>query len=90
MEAYRGKQVIAGIRPEYFHNKTQQDDEYMTIHTEIQELTGADLLVHTELNRTPVICRCHPGSIESGSHKMEVGINVQRIVFFDPDTGSRI
>ncbi len=90
MQPYRGRHIIAGIRPEHFHHKTESDAHSITIDSKLHELTGADLLIHTNLNGESAICRCNPDTMANGNDKVEVGIKAENIIFFDPKTDQSI
>ena len=90
IQPYRGQEVIAGIRPEHFYHKSEAGTQSIVIDNELHELTGADLLIHTNLNGAPAICRCNPDIMVDRNGQVEIGIKTNNIIFFDPATGESI
>ncbi len=91
LKDYRGKQVIAGIRPEHFGAADNgQEEASIELESLLQELTGADVLIHSKLNDTSLICRCTPDNARLETNQISLALNVERVTFFDPDSTQRI
>ena len=87
---YRGKEVIAGIRPEHFQNRRNRDKVFIAIPYEIQEYTGPDVMTYSQINDTAVIIRRNPKEDVIVNGGIEVGIKTEKICFFDKTTHKRI
>jgi len=87
---YKGKEVIAGVRPEHFQNRRNRDGVYIGITNELEEYTGADLMTYSTLNGTSVVVRRNPKEDVAIDGGIEVGIKTEKICFFDKETLVRI
>ena len=90
LATYRGREVILGIRPEHFHNRRNRDEHYLSIPSELLEFTGADLMTYTSINDQRIICRRNPRENSAIGDVIELGIKVEKVLFYDPDTELRI
>ncbi|MBU2758642.1 TOBE domain-containing protein, partial [Acidithiobacillus sulfurivorans] len=88
------RQVILGIRPEQITDPGSAR-EGSALHTvelmvEMTEPTGADTLVFTRLNKTPLVARAHPSTKLVQGTNTPLSFHMERAVFFDPDDGRRL
>ncbi|MFA7657651.1 sugar ABC transporter ATP-binding protein [Acidithiobacillus thiooxidans] len=88
------RQVILGIRPEQITDPGSAREgsalHTMELMVEMTEPTGADTLVFTRLNKTPIVARAHPSTkLVQGTNTL-LSFHMERAVFFDPDDGRRL
>ncbi len=90
LDAYKGKEVILGIRPEHFHNRRNRDEFFISVPSALQEFTGPDLMTYTNLNSERIICRRNPREGSVAGDNVELGIKIEQVVFYDKTTQLRI
>ena len=90
LKNYNGREVILGIRPEHFHNRRNKDDYYINIPSKMQEFTGPDLMTYTTLNDQRIICRRNPTENAAVDDVVELGIKIEKVVFYDKETETLI
>lgn len=84
LDAYAGKEVVFGIRPEDI--SVGENEEAFEMKVDLVELMGAEMYLHCDLEgnkltvRTPVIDGCRSDSTYSFT------INAQKLHIFDKDT----
>jgi multiple sugar transport system ATP-binding protein len=92
-DAYVGKQVIVGLRPEHITDAQRAADgaaQTVTVPVRIAEPTGADTLVTIELGEQTALARVHPQAYESGQSSMTVTLDTRKAVLFDVATEQRV
>jgi multiple sugar transport system ATP-binding protein len=87
--AYRGKDVLVGIRPEHFRRAIEPAADSLEVDIEVVEPTGPDTLVFFTLGGSEVIARLPPRSIQSGKRAL-LGVDMAKVVVFDPQSERRI
>jgi multiple sugar transport system ATP-binding protein len=90
-----GKQVTLGIRPEQITHEIHYLNEHPdTLNVpcliEMVEPTGADTLVLTHINGKEVTCRVHPTEAGRVGETQSLMFNMEKAVFFDPQTELRL
>ncbi len=95
LNAYIGKSVILGIRPEKiahrFPNQSENSDIHkLTCKVKVIEPTGPDTLVFVDINGKEVTCRVQPTDAQQPDKLMELAIDMSKVVFFDSNTENRI
>ncbi len=90
LEAYVGKEVIMGIRPENVHN----EEELIAIHTdgiveadvEVTELMGAETYLYMNCEGQSINARVAPTNTARPGDKIKIAFNTSKIHIFDKDT----
>ncbi|MEJ6121390.1 sn-glycerol-3-phosphate ABC transporter ATP-binding protein UgpC [Vibrio sp. 2-Bac 85] len=92
LEAYAGKSVILGIRPEQITQQGEEkpDSAMLNCDVELIEPTGPDTLVTVRINGVKTVCRIHPTAESKVDKLMPLLLDMSKVVFFDPDTQERI
>jgi multiple sugar transport system ATP-binding protein len=95
LNAWTGREVILGIRPEQITDKTAYSGQNPNVVTrlakiEVVQPTGPDTLVLIHLNDTPVTCRVHPEAGARPGQPATLLFDLSKLVFFDPQTEKRI
>jgi multiple sugar transport system ATP-binding protein len=94
LSSYIGRRVIVGIRPEDFHDVSlvpeDRRDARVEIRCELREALGSDVLVHFSVDSTSCIARLTPRSRITEGDTVELGVDVNRLHFFDAETGAAI
>ncbi|WP_137938817.1 ABC transporter ATP-binding protein [Chitinivorax sp. B] len=95
LQAWAGKEVIFGIRPEQITGtiNVQQDNPHITkadCKVEIVEPTGPDTLTFINLNGKEAVCRVHPSEAKRPGEQMQLAFDMSKAVFFDPKSEARV
>lgn len=95
MKQQLNKQVVLGIRPEQITHEIQYLNEHpdtvnIPCKIEMVEPTGADTLVLIHINGKEVTCRVHPTEVGAVGETQSLMFNMEKAVFFDPDTELRL
>ncbi len=91
LQEYIGKEVIAGLRPELFHDEpmylSKFEDSKITAYVEFTELMGAEVNIYIKVGEeTNLISRVSSRSKAKAGDTMEFAVDLSRIHFFDKDT----
>ncbi|MFA7496479.1 MAG: sn-glycerol-3-phosphate ABC transporter ATP-binding protein UgpC [Acidithiobacillus sp.] len=94
LKAVEGEDIILGIRPEQITDPGSAR-EGSALHTvelrvEMIEPTGADTLVFTRLNGTPLVARAHPSTALTQGTNTSLSFHMERAVFFGVGDGRRL
>lgn len=94
LEAYEGKKIVMGIRPEDFHQKGIVDDAYPVAHftyeVEIVELLGHEFILHGKFGSQDIKATV-PTSVDVKAHEtIELTINLKKVHFFDLESEKAI
>lgn len=90
-KGYLNKEMLMGIRPEDFQLVTGgMHDLSLTAEVELSELMGAETLVYFTLDGEQVIAKIHRMDSFSQGQNINLGINFDKIHFFDKETELRI
>ncbi len=92
-DAYIGKDVIVGLRPEHITDAQRAADgatQTITVPVRIAEPTGADTLVTIELGEQTALARVHPQAYATGQSDITVTLDTRKAVLFDASTEQRI
>jgi multiple sugar transport system ATP-binding protein len=90
---YVDKKVILGLRPEAINLfRVGQDDEKMGVDCKIEiiEPTGADTYAVLSFNKEEILSRMRPERAVDLKEIEKFNFNMNKAVFFDPDTEKRI
>ncbi len=92
LEAYAGKQVVLGIRPEQItqQGEDKADSVMVDCAVEIIEPTGPDTLITVRINGVKSVCRVHPMAQCNVNEMMPLLFDLSKVVFFDSDSEQRI
>ncbi|HET8894860.1 MAG TPA: sn-glycerol-3-phosphate ABC transporter ATP-binding protein UgpC [Gaiellaceae bacterium] len=94
LTSYIGRTVIVGIRPEDFSDpllaSSNDGDAQIDIRCDLREALGSDVLVHFAVNSTSWVARLTPRSRVTEGETVSLGVDVDRLHFFDPETGVAI
>ncbi|MDF1525793.1 MAG: sn-glycerol-3-phosphate ABC transporter ATP-binding protein UgpC [bacterium] len=90
-----GREVLLGLRPEYLSDSLPDQDEEPQVHelecrVTVVEPTGADTIIFVKINGVKVTCRVHPDSAGKPGETMKLVTDMNKVFFFDPETGERI
>jgi multiple sugar transport system ATP-binding protein len=87
---YRGKRVIAGIRPENLHDRafTPLDIETATIRAtvDITELMGNEIFLHVIADGRKLLARVDPRTTARPGQEVELVVDMGRLYTFDPES----
>jgi len=77
---------ILGIRPEHFLPNVSADDAVIDLKVEVLEVLGADQYLYGKVGSDELIARVDPQLKVSVDDHVRLGINMQRLHLFDPET----
>lgn len=87
---YIGKRVLLGIRPEDLH-ETGEDEYKLPFTVEINEMLGADVLLHGFIGRCEVCAKLKPDCVLGREQQViNIYIDINRIKIFDMETEENI
>lgn len=94
LQAYEGKEIVLGIRPEDLHGEEIVQNTYpvtaVNFKVEINELLGHEYMVHGHIGDNKVVAKvpsrvdAHPG------HTIQLYVDMMKLHFFDKDSTNRI
>ncbi len=95
LDAYVGKDVIMGIRPEDVHDEPRLLEEYkdciVPAKVEVTELMGAETFLYLDVNTFNFTARVEPTSTaRPGDEDVQIAIGNDKIHLFDPETEQTI
>lgn len=94
MEAYNGKKVVLGIRPEDMHSEGIVAETYPSgrfiYHIDVAELLGHEYILHGTYNGEPLNAKIASRQEVKGHEDIELTMDLSKIHFFDPETENRI
>ncbi|MDD2268405.1 MAG: sn-glycerol-3-phosphate ABC transporter ATP-binding protein UgpC [Eubacteriales bacterium] len=91
LQAYIGKEVIVGIRPELIHDEplylSQFPESTLTTNVEVTELMGAEVYLYLSVNEeVNLISRVSSRSKARSGDTIKIAIDTSRMHIFDKDT----
>ena len=90
LEAYMGKEVILGIRPEDLHDSpamiSANPDSLLDAYVDVTEMVGAETFLYLKIADIPFVSRVSQRSTTKADEKIKVAVDVNRIHLFDKDT----
>ena len=89
-KGYLNKEMIMGIRPEDLQLEEEKKDLSITAEVEISELMGAETLVYFKIKGETVISKINSMDQFDTGEKIQLGINFDKIHFFDKETELRV
>lgn len=91
---YLHKELFLGIRPEHIYEKSSVNHEpfftAVDATIEVSELTGAELMLHAQLNGQPYIARVNSDTKITQGQVAHLLFDMSRAHFFDLETETRI
>jgi multiple sugar transport system ATP-binding protein len=93
-QAYTGKDLILGIRPEDIHDDTDfleaNPQSTLTATIEVAELMGAESYLYSKIDEQDFVARVDSRTDVSGGKKVNLAFDMANAHFFDADTEERI
>jgi multiple sugar transport system ATP-binding protein len=93
-KGYIGKEVIAGIRPEFISDDAEfiqkHESSILNAKVEITELLGAESFIHLNKNGSKVIARVNGATNANIGEKIKLAIDNNKIHIFDKETEEAI
>ncbi|MBO4693300.1 MAG: sn-glycerol-3-phosphate ABC transporter ATP-binding protein UgpC [Clostridia bacterium] len=90
LEAYVGKEVIMGIRPEHVHNEEDliaaNGDGIVEADVEVTELMGAETYLYMNCEGQTINARVAPTNTARPGDKIKIALEPSKIHLFDKDT----
>ena len=90
LEAYAGKEVIMGIRPECIYEDPEQvadhADTSFDAYVEVTELMGAEIYLYIVVDEQNLIARVSPRSTARAGDTVKVAVDISRAHIFDKNT----
>ena len=90
LEAYAGKEIIMGIRPENVHNEEdlieQHKDGIVEADVEVTELMGAETYLYMNCEGQAINARVSPTNTSRPGDKIKIAFETAKIHLFDKDT----
>ena len=94
LEAYQGKEIIVGLRPEKIYLKGDHNitdcHNYLEINCDFRELMGYDSVVHSHVSGQVLLCKVDSVTNIKSGDDLTVGFNDDSLYFFDKETTKRI
>ncbi|WP_042163064.1 ABC transporter ATP-binding protein [Paenibacillus gorillae] len=85
------RNIIMGVRPEYVllreDNGSEPEEGFFRGIVEMSEMTGSDAYVYVKIGEKTVIARSDPETVYKKEQKLLVGFNMNKVHFFDEQTG---
>ena len=92
MRAHAGKRATLGVRPEALHPATGADPAECCFETavDVLEPLGNEILVNFRAGGAPMVARVDPAVRIKAHEKIRLGLDPQRVHFFDETSGAAI
>ena len=93
LDAYVGKEVVFGIRPEHVHDEPDflaKSDCYLDANVDVTELMGAEIYLYVNIGGVPVTARVEPTSTAQPGDNIKVAFDLSKIHIFDKETEQTI
>ena len=89
-QGYEGKDLILGIRPEHITSDAPIGSQTLRLKVEVSELTGAELMVYSNIEGQEFIARIDSSSAVHPGDSIDLSFDVARGHFFDKESELRI
>ncbi len=92
LDAYVGKEVRFGIRPEHVHDepeflaKCEGGNGVLTANVDVTELMGAEIYLYVNIGGAPITARVEPHSTAKPGDTIKIAFDLERIHLFDKET----
>ena len=93
LDAYVGKEVVFGIRPEHVHDEPEELEKAkvtLEANVDVTELMGAEIYLYVNIGGTPITARVEPTSTAQPGDKIKITFSLDKIHIFDKDTEQTI
>ncbi|MGN0508321.1 MAG: ABC transporter ATP-binding protein, partial [Ruminococcus sp.] len=93
LDAYVGKEVVFGIRPEHVHDEPDflaKSDCHLDANVDVTELMGAEIYLYVNIGGVPVTARVEPTSTAQPGDNIKVAFDLSKIHIFDKETEQTI
>ncbi|QQK81818.1 sn-glycerol-3-phosphate ABC transporter ATP-binding protein UgpC [Salicibibacter cibi] len=94
LRQYDGKTITLGIRPEDLHEEQAFLDKMqkskVNVMIDIAEITGSEAVLYTNIGNQEIRAVVNPWRNISQGDQLELGFDMRKAHFFNPDTGVRI
>ncbi len=94
LDAYVGKAVRIGIRPEHVHDEAEHlerlTESVLEANVDVTELMGAEIYLYVNIEGIPIIARVEPTSKAQPGDKIKIAFETEKIHVFDPETEKTI
>ncbi|MCD8026797.1 MAG: sn-glycerol-3-phosphate ABC transporter ATP-binding protein UgpC [Clostridiales bacterium] len=93
LDAYVGKEVVFGIRPEHVHDEPEEIAKaecLLEANVDVTELMGAEVYLYVNIGGTPVTARVEPTSTAKPGDNIKIAFELEKIHIFDKDTEQTI
>ena len=88
LDAYAGRDVVLGVRPEHLRPATPQEGRFEAALTRVEPL-GSELILYLDAGVNELVCRL-PADVPLGDSRLHLTCAVEVLRFFDPETERRI
>ncbi len=93
-EKYIDKAIIMGIRPEDIYdsqyNSMAEEPRDITGEVDVVEPMGNEFIVFLNCGNSNLVARFDPKRLPQIDEKITISLDIQRAIFFDPDTEERL
>ncbi len=93
-QGYVGKDIVFGMRPEDIHDEQifieASVGSTFTFNVEVAELTGAEMMIYTQLSGQEFVARIDSRTTAKAQDKIELAFDMNKAHFFDAETEARI
>lgn len=86
---FMGKEIIFGVRPEHF-SADLDSDIHVDINIKFVEMLGSEKLLHFDLNGFQITAKLPSDFVVPSNMKTTLSLNMDKVIFFDPETNNRI
>jgi multiple sugar transport system ATP-binding protein len=94
LTAYKGKQILFGIRPENVHDPDFRPSDIQAAPVQatvdVTELMGNEVFLHMLVDGRPLLARVDPRTTARADHELQVVFDMGRMYAFDPETKAAI
>ena len=94
LEAYNGKEVVFGIRPEHVHDEPEflekATDGIVNANVDVTELMGAEIYLYVNIAGIPLTARVEPTSKAKPGDAIKVALDLNKVHIFDKETEQTI
>ena len=94
MQAYEGKEIVMGIRPEDLHAEEIVNETYPSavfdFAIDVSELLGNEFILHGKIAGQKLQARVNARYDLSDCASFRLAMDLEKVHFFDPETENRI
>ena len=93
LDAYVGKEVVFGIRPEHVHDEAEEIEKAQILfdaNVDVTELMGAEIYLYVTIAGQSVTARVDPSSTAKVGDNSKICFNLDKLHIFDKDTEQTI